>query len=155
MERTLVILKPSALIRRLVGKITHRFEQKGLRLIGMKLMNLDDNVLNIHYAHLEDKPFFNDIKESMKRSPVVVQCWEGVDVANVVRLMIGVTNGREAQPGTIRGDFAVSTQENIIHASDSKESATIELKRFFTDNELFKLNDEISATSLLYANSEL
>ena len=121
-----MILKPSAIQRRLVGEIIKRFEQKGLQLAGMKMMKLDDKILDIHYAHLKDKSFFAEIKNSMKSCPVIVQCWEGIDSAKVVRNMIGSTNGREAFPGTIRGDFSMSVQENIVHASDSAESAISE-----------------------------
>lgn len=153
MEKTLVILKPSALQRGLIGEIIHRFEQKGLKLSGMKMIQLDDNILDIHYAHLKEKSFFNEVKNSMKRSPVIVQCWEGKDVATVVRNMIGKTNGREAQPGSIRGDFSVSSQENIVHASDSVESAKNELKRFFSPEEIFDY--KLLTLPILYANDEL
>lgn len=151
MERTLVILKPSAIERRLIGEVTQRFEQKGLDLIGMKMIELDDEILNIHYDHLKEKAFFKEVKISMKRCPVIVQCWEGVGAISVVRAMIGLTNGRDAKPSTIRGDFSVSSQENIIHASDSKKSAEIELKRFFIEKELFSYDKHFS---YLYANSE-
>ena len=138
MEKTLVILKPSAVLRGLIGEVIRRFEQKGLVLVGSKMMHLDNEVLDVHYAHLKERSFFNQLKESMMASPVIVQCWQGVDSVKVVRSLIGTTNGREAQPVTVRGDFAVSAQENIVHASDSAESAKIELQRFFTENEIFK-----------------
>ena len=137
MEKTLVILKPSCVQRALMGEVISRFEKKGLRLAGMKMMQLTDTILNEHYAHLKERPFFQRVKDSMQICPVVVQCWEGIDAAKVVRSLIGVTNGREAAAGTVRGDFSVSAQENIVHASDSAESARIELKRFFADNEIF------------------
>lgn len=89
MEKTLVILKPSAIQRGLIGEVISRFERKGLRLAGTKMMQLDDKILNVHYAHLKDKPFFNHVKESMKSSPVIVQCWAGVDATKVVRMLIG------------------------------------------------------------------
>ncbi|MBB4035588.1 nucleoside-diphosphate kinase [Dysgonomonas hofstadii] len=152
MERTLLILKPSAIQRRLIGEIIKRFEQKGLQLAGMKMMKLDDDILDIHYAHLKDKPFFAEIKNSMKSCPVIVQCWEGIDAAKVVRNMIGSTNGREALPGTIRGDFSMSVQENIVHASDSAESAISEIKRFFKEEELFEYS--FSGQAYMYAKSE-
>lgn len=136
-EKTLVILKPSCLQRNLIGEVISRLEHKGLRLAGMKMVQLDDAILDIHYAHLKDKPFFQRVKNSMKSIPVIVQCWAGKDVANVVRNLIGTTNGREALAGTIRGDFSVSVQENIVHASDSAASAEVELKRFFEDTEIF------------------
>lgn len=153
MEKTLVILKPSAIQRSLIGRVISRFEQKGLRLVGMKMVQLDDKILSIHYAHLKDKPFFQRVKDSMMACPVIVQCWEGVDSAKVVRKIIGSTNGREAQPGTIRGDFSVSAQENIVHASDSAESAKIELKRFFKDDELFQYDLQVHPN--LYASDEI
>src|SRR5574344_1767359 len=115
MEQTLVIIKPGALQRELAGEIISRFERKGLRLAGLKMMQLDDAILAQHYAHLADKPFFPNIANSMKASPVVVCCWSGVDAVQVVRNMTGVTNSRNAAPGTIRGDYGMSMQENIIH----------------------------------------
>jgi len=153
MEKTLVILKPSAIQRGLIGEVIHRFERKGLQLTGMKMMQLDDQILNIHYAHLNEKPFFNEVKKSMSRCPVIMQCWEGIDAASVVRQIIGITNSRNAQPGTIRGDFSMSTQENIIHASDSTQSAEVEIKRFFKEDELFEY--KLSSCSYLYATSEM
>ncbi|MBK5720889.1 nucleoside-diphosphate kinase [Dysgonomonas sp. Marseille-P4677] len=153
MEKTLVILKPSAIQRGLIGNVISRFENKGLHLIGLKMIQLNDEILNIHYAHLKDKSFFTDVKESMMSCPVIVQCWEGVDAVNVVRKLIGKTNGREATPGTIRGDFSMSAQENIVHASDSLSSAEIELSRFFGKGELFDY--KISMSSSLYGRDEL
>lgn len=153
MEKTLVILKPSCIQRALMGDIISRFEKKGLQLLGMKMVQLDDAILDVHYAHLKDRPFFQRIKDSMKSSPVVVQCWAGIDAARVVRSLIGVTNGRNAEAGTIRGDFSMSSQENIVHASDSAASAQIELDRFFTKNEIFQY--KISTENYLYADDEL
>ncbi len=153
MEKTLVILKPSSIQRGLIGKVTSRFEEKGLRLAGMKMIELDDAILSEHYEHLKDKPFFQRVKNSMMSCPVIVQCWEGIDAAKVVRTLIGKTNGREAQAGTIRGDFSVSSQENIVHASDSAESAKIELKRFFNESEIF--NYKLLVYSNLYASDEV
>lgn len=118
----------------------------------MKMVQLDDATLSEHYSHLKDKPFFQRLKDSMMSCPVIVQCWEGIDAAKVVRALIGKTNGREAHAGTIRGDFSVSSQENIVHASDSVESAQIELKRFFNKNEIFKYN--LLALPNLYACDE-
>lgn len=137
MERTLIIFKPSAVQRALVGQIITRFQQKGLRIVGLKMMQLTEELLREHYAHLVDKPFFPEVLNSMMASPVIVGCLEGVDAINVVRLMTGSTNGRQAAPGTIRGDFAMSNQENILHASSSPEDAAAEIARFFKTNELF------------------
>lgn len=138
LEKTLVILKPSAVQRGLIGEITTRFERKGLRLAGMKMMQLTDELLNEHYAHLSEKPFFQRVKKSMMASPVIVCCYEGVDAIQVVRSMTGATNGRVAIPGTIRGDFSVSSQENIVHTSDSPKTAIEEINRFFKPEELFE-----------------
>lgn len=136
-QRTLVILKPSCLMRGLVGEVTRRFEQKGLRLIGMKMCQLTDAQLSEHYAHLAGKAFFQQIKDAMMITPVIVCCYEGIDAVEVVRTLTGSTNGRKAAPGTIRGDYSMSFQENIVHASDSEENAVAELARFFQPEELF------------------
>ena len=136
MEQTLVIIKPAAVHRGLIGEVTTRFERKGLFIIGMKMMQLDEQILREHYAHLVNKPFFPDLLKSMMATPVIVMCIEGKDAIEVVRLMTGATNGRKAQPGTIRGDFSMSGQENIVHASDSAENAKIELNRFFKSGEI-------------------
>lgn len=151
LERTLVILKPSAVQRGLIGEITSRFERKGLRLVGMKMMQLTDDILNEHYAHLSERPFFQRVKESMMASPVVACCYEGVDAIQIVRSMTGATNGRVAIPGTIRGDYSVSSQENIIHTSDSPKTAAEEVKRFFKQDELFDYK-LVSLQFLYYAD---
>lgn len=137
MEQTLCILKPSAVARGLMGQIISRIERKGLKIAGLKMMQLDEDILKQHYAHLVDKPFFPSIVESMTATPVVVICIEGVDSVAVFRKMTGVTNGRNAEPGTLRGDFCMSNQANIVHASDSVENAKIEIARFFAPNEIF------------------
>ena len=152
MEKTLVILKPSAVQRQLVGEVTARFERKGLRLCGMKMMQLTDDILNRHYAHLASKPFFQRIKDSMMAAPVVCCCYEGVDAVETVRTMTGSTNGRKAAPGTIRGDFGMSFQENIIHTSDSPENAVAEINRFFNKEEIFEY--KLANFQFLYANDE-
>lgn len=153
MEQTLVILKPSALQRALVGEVIKRFEQKGLRLAGIKMIQLSDQILNEHYAHLADRPFFKRIKDSMMITPVIVTCWEGKDSVRVVRTMTGSTNSRDAVPGTIRGDLSMSLQENIVHTSDSVENAREELARFFSDDEIFDY--KYLLTPYLYANDEI
>jgi len=144
-EKTLIILKPDALQRNILGEIISRFERKGLKIIGLKMANLSDELLEEHYAHHKDKPFFKDLKESMKISPVVLMVLEGLEAVRVVRKMAGSTKGFEAEPGSIRGDFALGSR-NIIHASDSQETAKEEIKRFFKDQELFdyhKVMDDI------------
>lgn len=137
MEKTLVILKPSSIERGLAGEIITRFQQKGLIIAGMKMMQLDEAILREHYAHLVDRPFFPSLLRSMMATPVIVICLKGIDAIKVVRLMTGATNGREALPGTIRGDFSMSGQENIVHASSSPEDAQAEVTRFFKPEEIF------------------
>lgn len=136
MEQTLVIIKPAAVHRGLIGEIITRFEHKGLFIKGMKMVQLDEPILREHYAHLVNKPFFPDLLQSMMATPVIVMCIEGKDAVEVVRLMTGATCGRKAQPGTIRGDYSMSGQENVVHASDSVENAKIELNRFFSPEEI-------------------
>jgi len=138
MEKTLVIIKPDAIQRGIVGEVTSRLEKKGLKLTGMKMIKLEDTMLQEHYSHLVEKPFFEGIANFMKSSPVIVQCWEGKEVIEAVRLVCGITNARKADGGTIRGDLAMSVQCNVVHASDSKENAQKEIKRFFNENEIFK-----------------
>lgn len=153
LERTLVLLKPSAVERALIGEIIHRFERKGLRIAGMKMIQLDDDILAEHYGHLKDKPFFGLLKVSMMKTPVVAMCLEGVDAIAVVRYITGYTNGRKADPGTIRGDYCMSNQQNIVHASDSPEAAEAELQRFFRPEEIFDLG--ALNLSRLYAVDEV
>lgn len=136
MEQTLVILKPSAIERRLVGDIISRIEKKGLIITAMKMMRLDEEILREHYAHLTAKPFFPSIVASMTASPVICMVLKGVDAVSVFRKMTGVTNGRNAEPGTLRGDFCMSGSENVVHASDSVENANKEIARFFRPEEI-------------------
>lgn len=140
METTLVLIKPSGVQRGLAGKIIARFEQKGLIIAGTKMMQLNDSILREHYAHLVDLPFFPSLERSMQSSPIIALALRGVDAVAVVRAMTGVTNSRNAAPGTIRGDFGMSGQENIVHASDSPENAAIEVARFFKPEEVFDYN---------------
>lgn len=137
MERTLIIIKPDAMQRNLVGEIIARFEKKGLKIIGMKMVELDDLKLDEHYAHHKDKPFFNDLKSFMKSSPVLLMVLEAPEVVEAVRIITGSTIGIEADAGTIRGDLAM-TNRNLVHASDSLETAKKEIKMFFKDDELFE-----------------
>ena len=153
MEQTLVILKPSAVERNLIGEVITRIERKGLIICGMKMIQLDEAILREHYAHLVDKPFFPSVVESMTASPVVVMCLKGVDVVSVFREMTGVTNGRKAAPGTLRGDFCMSGQMNIVHASDSVENAKIELARFFKPEEIFDYTP--ANVTFLYGDDEI
>ncbi len=136
-ERTLVLLKPDALQRNLLGEIIHRFERRGLKIIGLKMITLDDAVLQEHYAHIKDKPFFAGIRDFMKSYPVVAICLSGIKAISMVRTMVGPTKAYEAAAGTIRGDFSQSTQTNLIHASDPSEDPEGEINRFFKPEELF------------------
>ena len=135
-EKTLVLIKPDAIQRGLVGTILQRFENKGLKIVGMKMMSLDEAVLAEHYSHIADKPFFPGVSKFMQSSPVIALCLEGLEVVNAVRLITGITKSREAEAGSIRGDFAMSIACNVIHTSDSLESAKAEVPRFFTDEEI-------------------
>lgn len=137
MERTLVLLKPGIVQRNLMGEIITRFEKRGLRIVGMKMMQLTDEILDAHYSHLKEKPFFQSLKDSMTATPVVALALEGVEAIRVVRMMCGTTNGRNAAPGTIRGDYCVSNQQNVVHASDGPHTAFDELNRFFKPEEVF------------------
>lgn len=137
METTLVLLKPCTVQRSLVGEVISRFEKKGLRIAGLKFMQLDDAILAEHYAHLVDRPFFPELKQSMMATPVVALALEGVNAIEVVRQMVGPTKGGKALPGTIRGDLSMSGQHNIVHASDGPDTAAAELKRFFKPEEIF------------------
>ncbi|MDR2691481.1 MAG: nucleoside-diphosphate kinase [Dysgonamonadaceae bacterium] len=151
-ERTLVILKPGTIQRSLAGDVIKRFEKKGLLLSGMKMVWLSEEIVNEHYAHLKDKSFFQRIKNAMTSGPVIVCCWKGKNAVQVVRLITGPTNGREALPGTIRGDYSMSMQENIVHASDSPETAEFEIKRFFKVEELYDYESVLMSN--LYAHDE-
>ena len=152
METTLVLLKPSCVQRQLIGEVVNRFERRGLRISGMKMMQLSDAILRDHYAHLVDKTFFPSLVASMQASPVIALAISGKDAVQVVRTMTGATNGREAAPGTIRGDYSISNQQNIVHASDSIENAAIELKRFFKDEEIFDYTS--NAFAYVYGEGE-
>lgn len=153
MEQTFVILKPSTIARGLVGDVLARFQRKGLIISGIKMMQLDEEILRIHYAHLVDRPFFPWILDSMMATPVIAMVLKGKDAVTVVRHMVGATNSRKAEPGTIRGDFGMSGQENIVHASDSIENAEIEIKRFFKPDEIFDY--QLSNMAAFYAPDEM
>jgi nucleoside-diphosphate kinase len=153
MERTLVIFKPDALNRALVGEILHRFERKGLKIIGIKMMHLDDKLIDDHYGHHSTKPFFSGLKRYMQSTPSIVCVLEGYNAVSVVRNLTGVTKGYDALAGTIRGDFSISKQFNVIHASDSETSSKVEVKRFFAESELFDY--EKVDLEFIYDNDEL
>ena len=131
MQRTLVLLKPDAVARRLVGRILARFEEKGLWIVGVKHLTMTTELADRHYAEHKEKPFFKDLCGFMTSSPLVAVVLEGPDAIVLVRKMVGATKVLDADPGTIRGDFALSTQQNLIHASDSPESAEREIAIWF------------------------
>jgi len=137
----------------LVGRIITRFEEKGLKLAGIKFMSLTDEILNEHYSHLLDKPFFGGTKRFMQSTPVVAICWVGLDSVDTVRRLCGITKAREAAPGTIRGDLAMSVQANLVHASDSIETAEKEVARFFDNAELLAYDSPLAG--LVYSEDEL
>lgn len=153
MERTFVILKPCTLQRGLAGEVISRFEKKGLKLVALKMYRFTKEKCAQHYSHLVNKPFYPIIESSMMAAPVILCCWEGIDAVRVVREMTGATNGRNAAPGTLRGDYCMSHQENVVHASDSLETAVLELERFFTPEDYFEYTSPLF--DFLYAKDEL
>ena len=135
-ERSLIIIKPDAIQRSIVGELITRFERKGLKIIGMKMMHLNDVIVEDHYAHIKDKPFFPRIRKFMTSAPVIVMVVSGIKAIDSIRLIVGPTKSYEAAAGTMRGDYALSMQSNVVHSSDSKESAEAEIARFFNDGEI-------------------
>ncbi len=144
-QKTLVLLKPDAVNRRLIGEIISRFEKKGLKIIAMKMLWLSREKAEKHYEVHKDKPFYESLIDYITSGPIVAMVLEGDRAIEVVRKMMGKTNGIEAEPGTIRGDFAMSIQNNLVHGSDSEESAKREIPIFFDDSELleYRLVDEV------------
>jgi len=136
MERSLIILKPDAVQRGLIGEIITRFERKGIQVAGMKFMKIPQQLAETHYEPHKGKPFYAGLVKFMTSSPVLVIALQGKDVINISRKMMGATFGSKAEPGTIRGDYGVSNSFNLIHGSDSPESAARELKLFFKPEEL-------------------
>ena len=145
MERSLIILKPDAVQRGLIGPILTRLEQRGLKLAGLKLMRIDEQLARRHYAVHESKPFFNGLVEYIVSGPVVVAVATGKNVIGIVRSTVGATNPAQAAPGTIRGDFAVEIGRNLIHASDSPENGEKEVGLFFDERELVALDRSTDA----------
>jgi nucleoside-diphosphate kinase len=137
-ERSLIIIKPDALQRSLVGEIITRFERKGLKIIGLKMIHLSDALVEEHYEHIKDKDFFPRIRRFMTSTPVIVMAVSGLSVIDAIRVIVGPTKGFEAAGGTIRGDYSLSMQSNIVHASDSKEAAEAEIARFFKPEEIMQ-----------------
>ncbi|MCC9262234.1 MAG: nucleoside-diphosphate kinase [Methanobrevibacter woesei] len=135
-QKSFVMMKPDAVARRLMGKILSRFEEKGLQIIGVKLMQIDEELAKTHYGEHADKPFFDDLVKYITSSPSLAMVIKGEDAISTIRKMVGATNPLEADLGTIRGDYAMDTGRNIIHASDSPESAEREINLFFDEDEI-------------------
>ena len=136
LEKTFVIFKPDCMRKRIMGKVVERLEAAGLKPVAMKMVSLQDAQLELHYAHLKDKPFFPSLKKFMKSTPVVLSVWKGENAVAKVRELCGPTDSAKAPKGSIRGDFGKDVQENVIHASDSLETAKAEINRFFGKSEL-------------------
>ncbi len=137
-EQTLIIVKPDAIHRGLLGEIVSRFERKGLKIVGMKMIQLEDALLEAHYAHIADKPFFVGIKNFMKSSPVVVMVLSGINAISATRIIVGPTKGYDADAGSIRGDLSLSIQSNVVHSSDGVDAGKEEVARFFSKEEIFE-----------------
>lgn len=137
-ERTCVLVKPDGIQRGVVGEVISRFERKGLKIAGIKMLRMNATLAKEHYAHLVNKPFYPDLEKFVTEHPLIAMVVEGVEAVEVVRTMCGLTNARKAGAGTIRGDLSNSTSRNIIHASDTRETAEKEIKRFFRKEELFE-----------------
>jgi nucleoside-diphosphate kinase len=137
MERTLVLLKPDCVQRRMMGKVLTRFEDKGLNVVGMKMLQVTPELSREHYAEHVSKPFYSGLEQFITASPIVAMVVEGLEAVTVVRKMLGATNGLKAEPGTIRGDFSSSRQMNLVHASDGAEAAAREIQLYFKPEEIF------------------
>ena len=136
MERTLILLKPDAVQRGLTGEIVTRFERKGLKIVAMKMMTISQDLAARHYAIHKDKPFYRGLVKFMTSRPVIAMVLEGIGAVAICRNMMGATFGSKAAPGTIRGDYGVSNSLNLIHGSDSPETAEVEVGNFFTPKEI-------------------
>lgn len=152
MQRTVVLVKPDGLQRALIGEIIGRFERKGLKLVGLKMMRLNDELLDTWYSHHKEKSFFADLKAFMTWTPIVAMVWEGQEAISAVRKLVGVTKGYDAEAGSIRGDLAMSGSQNLIHASDEPANAEKEIGLIFTKAELFEY--ENSSECLIYSDFE-
>lgn len=152
-KRTAVLVKPDGMQRGLIGEIITRFERKGLKLVGLKMVHMNDEMLSDWYAEHKDKSFFDDLKSFMGTMPIVAMAWEGIDVVPVVRKLVGTTLGREAEGGSIRGDFGMSQQFNLIHASANDSDAEREVDIVFDADELFEYQGAMDA--VIYADYEV
>jgi nucleoside-diphosphate kinase len=142
-ERTLVLIKPDGVQRGLTGRILARYEERGLKIVGLKLVRVDRDLADRHYAAHREKPFFGGLVDFITSAPLVALALEGPNAISVVRAVNGATRPQEAAPGTIRGDFALETAQNIVHASDGPEAAAGELALWFTDDELLDYERDI------------
>ncbi len=148
MEKSFVMMKPDAVQRRLMGKVLSRFEEKGLQIVAAKLMHISEDLAKEHYGEHSEKPFFNGLVEYITSSAVLAMVIQGDDCISLIRKMVGATNPKEADLGTIRGDFALDMGRNIIHASDSPQSAEREISLFFDETEIVEY--EMPDTDLIY-----
>ncbi|MCY1119256.1 nucleoside-diphosphate kinase [Bacillus safensis] len=145
MDKTFLMVKPDGVERQLIGDIVSRFEKKGLQLVGAKLMSIPKEVAETHYGEHKEKPFFGELVDFITSGPVFAMVWQGEQVVDVTRQIIGKTNPKEALPGTIRGDYGLTVGKNIIHGSDSPESAEREINLFFKQEELTSWEQTISS----------
>ncbi|MFP5202113.1 MULTISPECIES: nucleoside-diphosphate kinase [Bacillus] len=145
MDKTFLMVKPDGVERQLIGDIVSRFEKKGLQLVGAKLMSIPKEVAETHYGEHKEKPFFGELVDFITSGPVFAMVWQGDQVVDVTRQIIGKTNPKEALPGTIRGDYGLTVGKNIIHGSDSPESAEREINLFFKQEELTSWDQTISS----------
>ena len=143
MERTLILVKPDGVQRNLMGEIIGRFERRGLKLIGMKFMQMTQDLAERHYAVHKERPFFNDLVSYITSGPIVAMVWEGNDAINAARATIGATKPVDASPGTIRGDFGMEIGRNLVHGSDSPENGVKEASLFFSEDELVSWNRDL------------
>ena len=153
LQQSVVLIKPDGLQRGLVGEVISRFERKGLKLVGLKMMTLDDPIIEEWYSHHVDKPFFPGLKTFMQQSPIVAMLWEGVECIDAVRLLTGITKARAADAGTIRGDLALSFQMNLVHASDTPENGKKERDIVFKPEEVYEYERNIEV--FVYTDEEL
>ncbi len=145
MDKTFLMVKPDGVQRQLIGEIVSRFESKGLQLVGAKLMTIPVELAEQHYGEHKGKPFYENLVRFITSGPVFAMVWEGENVVELTRKLIGKTNPKEAEPGTIRGDYCMYVSKNIIHGSDSNESAEREINLFFNENELVNYNKAVNS----------
>lgn len=148
MERTFLMIKPDGVQRNLIGQIVERLENKGFKIVGAKLMQVSDDLAKTHYGEHSEKPFFGELVDFITSGPVFAMVLEGENIISTARLVVGATNPQEANPGTIRGDFGLTVGKNIIHGSDSPESAEREINLFFDESEV--LDYDLSNSAWIY-----